>query len=103
MNASVQVLVKVTADVLLVPTTAVKRTGQQQYVNVQKDDGTIEQVNITVSGADATNSAVATGLTEGQKVVTSTLPTATGTGARTSVTAAASGPTARPTAVGGVR
>ncbi len=98
MNASVQVLEKVTPNVLLVPTTAVKRSGQQQYVNVQKDDGTLEQVNVTTSGSDSTNTGIATGLTEGQKVVTAGLPTATA-----SVTAAAGPATPRPTAVGGVR
>jgi len=74
--------------VLLVPTGAIKRQGTTRYVVVKKDDGTTENVNVTVGGADNTNTQILTGLTEGQKVVLGATTAARGT---TPTTAAGAG------------
>jgi hypothetical protein len=78
MSANVTVLLSVKENSLLVPTGAIKRQGRTEFVIVKKDDGTTEQVTVTTGGSDATNTAVLTGLTEGEKVVLGAVAAAKG-------------------------
>jgi hypothetical protein len=79
MNASVVLITEVKEDALLVPTAAVKRQGRQSFVLLQKEDGTTEQRNVTVGGTDGSNTAIASGLNEGDKVLITTTTTARAT------------------------
>ncbi|MBI2764762.1 MAG: HlyD family efflux transporter periplasmic adaptor subunit [Chloroflexi bacterium] len=78
MNASVTLVTEVQENVLLLPTTAIKRQGRTTYVNLLKADGTTEQRTVTIGSADATNTAITSGLAEGDKVIVNTVSTATG-------------------------
>ena len=69
MNASITLVLDVKEDVLLLPTTAVRRQGRASFVYKLKDDGTFEQVTVTTNGSDSTNTAIATGLNEGDAVI----------------------------------
>ena len=86
----------VAAAVVLLPTTAIRRQGRTTFVYKKKDDGTMEQVTITTSGSDSTNTGIATGLVEGDKVVVGAVPGSPTARASTS-------PTRAPTTAGGVR
>lgn len=79
MSATVIMLTSVKSNVLLLPTGAIKRNGRQSYVVLKKDDGTTENVNVTIGGSDATNTEIASGVTEGQKVVSGATSAATRT------------------------
>lgn len=76
MTASVTLVTNVLENTLLLPTNAIKRQGRTNYVLFLKPDGTTEQRTITVGGADAANTAILTGLAEGDKVVTGATGTA---------------------------
>ncbi|MSQ36104.1 MAG: HlyD family efflux transporter periplasmic adaptor subunit [Dehalococcoidia bacterium] len=69
MNASVSVLLKVDEGVLLVPSSAVRRSGRQSFVIVRDAAGADSQRNVTVSGTNGQQSAIAAGLEEGETVV----------------------------------
>ena len=100
MSASVTILESVVENALLVPSAAVRRVGRQSTVTVVKEDGTREQRVVVTGGTDNTNTAIVSGLTEGEKVVVG------GTTAVSTGTAGAAGGTAPrrpPTPVGGVR
>jgi HlyD family secretion protein len=79
MSASVTMLASVKSNVLLLPTGAIKRQGTTRYVVVKNDDGTTKNVNVTIGGADGTNTEIASGITEGTKVVLGATTAATGT------------------------
>ena len=106
MNASVILVIDIKTDTILVPTGAVKRQGRTSYVNLLKDDGTIEQRTVVTGGADGTNTAITSGLAEGDRVVTSAIA-ATGTRTATVTAGGAGGFQAPPgggnAAPGGVR
>jgi multidrug efflux pump subunit AcrA (membrane-fusion protein) len=86
MSATVIMLTSVKSNVLLLPTGAIKRSGRQSYVVLKKDDGTTENVNITIGGTDPTNTEIASGLTEGQKVISGAAPTTAATRTTTPTT-----------------
>ena len=88
MNATVVIVKSVQANLLLVPTSAIKSQGQQKTVTVKKEDGTTEERTVTTGGADSTNTAITSGLTAGEVVVLSTTVTAstTATANRTTTT-----------------
>jgi len=69
MNASIILLLDVKEDVLLLPTAAVRRQGRTSFVSFLKPDGTTEQRNVVTGGTDATNTAITSGLNEGDQVV----------------------------------
>ncbi len=69
MNASDSVLLKVDEGLLLVPSTAVRRSGRQSFVIVRDAAGVDSQRNVTVSGTNGQQSAIAAGLEEGETVV----------------------------------
>ena len=100
MTASVTVVLSVTDDALLLPTTAIKRSGRTSVVNLKLPDGTLEQRTVTTGGTDSTNTAILTGLVEGDVVQIGT--TAVAPGATASRTAAPAGGR-QPTPAGGVR
>lgn len=76
MSASVTILVEVVENQLLVPSGAVKRDGATVYVNVEADDGSVERRTVTVGQSDATNTAILSGLTEGETVQTGSVVSA---------------------------
>ena len=100
MSASVTVVLSVTQDALLLPTAAIKRSGRTSVVSLKLPDGTIEQRTVTTGGTDSTNTAILTGLVEGD-VVQIGGTTASATAGRTATPAAAGG--RQPTPAGGVR
>ena len=100
MSASVTVVLSVTQDALLLPTAAIKRSGRISVVSVKLPDGTIEQRTVTTGGTDSANTAILTGLVEGD-VVQIGGTTASATAGRTATPAAAGG--RQPTPAGGVR
>ena len=100
MSASVTVVLSVTQDALLLPTAAIKRSGRTSVVSLKLPDGTIEQRTVTTGGTDSANTAILTGLVEGD-VVQIGGTTASATAGRTATPAAAGG--RQPTPAGGVR
>lgn len=59
-----------THEVVLVPSTAVIRNGNQTFVFVETTPGKYERRDVTVDGTDAENDEVTQGLNDGDKVVT---------------------------------
>ena len=96
MTANVTVVTNVLENALLLPTAAIKRQGRTNYVLLLKPDGTTEQRTITVGAADNTNTAILTGLAEGDKVLTGAAA-----GATASRTTAAGGGFGGPVFIGG--
>jgi len=100
MTASVTVVLSVTQDALLLPTTAIKRSGRTSVVSLKLPDGTFEQRTVTTGGTDTKNTSVLTGLVEGD-VVQIGGTTSAATAGRTPTAAAAGA--RQPTPAGGVR
>jgi macrolide-specific efflux system membrane fusion protein len=71
MTVTVTLVLPLSTDVLLVPSSTIKIQGNQSYVVVMLDDGTTENRSITTGNTDYTNTEVTSGLTEGEKVVVS--------------------------------
>jgi multidrug efflux system membrane fusion protein len=67
---NVRVLINTLHQVVVVPTAATQRGPNGVYVYVVKDDETVTVRPVTLSQQDDTQSVVATGLTAGEKVVT---------------------------------
>ena len=88
MNATVTIILALKENVLLLPTTAIRRQGTTSVVNIKKDDGATELRTVTVGGTDSTNSEISTGVEEGEKVV---LGSTVAAGTATSRTPAAGG------------
>jgi len=86
MNATITIVLDLKENVLLLPTNAIRRQGTTQIVNIKKDDGATEVRVVTVGGTDSTNTEIATGVVEGEKVL---LGTTAATGTATSRTPAA--------------
>ncbi|MCZ2108663.1 MAG: HlyD family efflux transporter periplasmic adaptor subunit [Dehalococcoidia bacterium] len=101
MSATVVVVEAVQSDVLLVPTTAIKRQGRTTYVLVPTGNGATEQRTVTTAGSDNSNTAIATGLNEGDKVVIGAATT--GNGATATRTTEAGGQFGPPGGFGGNR
>ena len=66
---NVRLLVDTLKDAVLVPTAAVQLGPNGNFVYVVKDDGTVTVRKITIGPADASNTAITTGLSIGEKVV----------------------------------
>lgn len=100
MSANVTVVLKVTEDALLVPTNAIKRSGRTSVVNLKLPNGTVEVRTVTTGGSDNTNTAILSGLVEGDVVqIGGATAATTATGSRT----VAPGGGRQPTPAGGVR
>ncbi|MEP6870286.1 MAG: HlyD family efflux transporter periplasmic adaptor subunit [Anaerolineaceae bacterium] len=99
MSASVTVILSVTQDALLLPTAAIKRSGRTSVVSFKLPDGTTEQRTVTTGGTDGSNTAILTGLVEGD-VVQIGGATASAAAGRTPTPAAGG---RQPTPAGGVR
>lgn len=109
MNASVTLLVSVVENQLLVPTGAVRRQGNQSFVYTPgAAGGAPVQKQVVTAGTDGTNTAITSGLAEGDVVILGAIGTATparsgtatGTAARPG-TAPAGGPPGGPGGGGG--
>jgi multidrug efflux pump subunit AcrA (membrane-fusion protein) len=72
MTATVVIIKSITPDQLLVPTSAVHTQGTTKYVIVKNEDGTTTNTDVVTGGSDATNTAITSGLTAGQTIVTGT-------------------------------
>lgn len=107
MNASIALLVSVTENQLLLPTGAVRRQGNQQFVYQPNPTagGAPVQKPVTTAGTDGTNIAIASGLAEGDTVLLGAIGTATPAASKTGTTGgAAGGPGGGgPGGVGGIR
>jgi multidrug efflux system membrane fusion protein len=66
---NVRLLVDTLKDAVLVPTAAVQLGPNGNFVYVVKDDGTVTVRKVTIGPADASNTAITTGLSTGEKVV----------------------------------
>jgi multidrug efflux pump subunit AcrA (membrane-fusion protein) len=84
MTVSVSIITDVAADVLAVPSAAVKTSSSGSYVQVLGDDG--QPTNVTVETGMTTDSYVQilSGLTEGQEIVVSTTKAGSTTATTTS-------------------
>ena len=69
MNASVSVLLDIKAEVLLLPSAAIRRQGTSAFVFVPTSGGGAERKNITIGGTDGDETEVLTGLDEGETVL----------------------------------
>lgn len=77
MSATANIILDVKPDVLLVPTSAVTTSGGVSTVRVMQN-GKVTPVEVTTGESSDTQTEIASGLSEGQTVVTSvTLPTTT--------------------------
>jgi membrane fusion protein, heavy metal efflux system len=63
-------LITRTRDVMVVPSTAVIRNGNETFVFVETAPGKYDHRNVTLDGTDAENDEVTQGLIDGDKVVT---------------------------------
>ena len=88
MNASVTLLVSVVENQLLVPNGAVRRQGNQSFVYqpATTPGGQPIQKPVVTAGTDGTNTAIASGLAEGDTVLLGAIGTATPTASRTGAT-----------------
>ena len=78
MNASVTLLVSVVENQLLVPTAAVRRQGNQSFVYTPAPSGGAPvQKAVVTAGTDGTNTAITSGLAEGDVVILGAIGTAT--------------------------
>jgi multidrug efflux pump subunit AcrA (membrane-fusion protein) len=71
MTVTVTLVIPLSTNVLLVPSSTIKTQGNYSYIVVMLDDGTTENRIITTGNTDYTNTEVTSGLTEGEKVVVS--------------------------------
>lgn len=106
MNASVTLLVSVVENQLLVPAGAVRRQGNQQFVYTPATTpgGAPVQKAVVTGGTDGTNTAITSGLAEGDTVLLGAIGTATPTATRTGTTGGVGGAPGGPGGgAGGIR
>ena len=122
MTAAVTVLEKVVSNTLIVPTGAIKRAARtstttapgvrggaaarglgQTYVIVQNADGTTKNVDVVTGGSDSKNTAITSGVTEGETVLLGSVTTATKTGTPTTGGPGALGGGTTSGATGGIK
>jgi len=94
MSANVTVLESVKTNVLLVPTTAIKRQGRTTFVLVPDAAGKPTQKDVGLGGSDSSNTEIVSGLNEGDVVLI---------GATLSTGTPVASATRPPTPAGGVR
>lgn len=68
MTTQAQITIAKKENVLVVPTTVIKKRGKENYVFVLEEGKSIEKI-ITIGMADAKNTEVVSGLNEGDKVI----------------------------------
>jgi macrolide-specific efflux system membrane fusion protein len=78
MTATANIISKVEDNVLLIPSSAVQTVGTASTVNVLKN-GQVTSVSVQVGDSSDSQTAITSGLSEGDTVVTSTISTATTT------------------------
>lgn len=69
MNGAALIQLEQRNNVLTVPARGVRRRGDQQVVDVQKDDGTIEERVVETGLSDGTDIEIVSGLSEGETVL----------------------------------
>lgn len=71
LSVNVTILLDERTDIILVPVRAILTEGRDSYVNVMKDDGTIEKRTVITGINDWQNIEITEGLLEGEKIVIS--------------------------------
>jgi multidrug efflux pump subunit AcrA (membrane-fusion protein) len=84
LTVTAELIISQATGVLVVPYTAVTAMGPMKYVEIAKDDGTTEKVEVTTGITDYTSYEIKSGLTAGEKIV---IPST----AKTSATSTTSG------------
>jgi membrane fusion protein, macrolide-specific efflux system len=79
LSVNVTIILDERKDIILVPVRAIMSEGRTSYVNVMKDDGTIEKRTVTTGINDWQNIEVTDGLIEGEKIVISQSASSTST------------------------
>ncbi|GEM44532.1 efflux RND transporter periplasmic adaptor subunit [Deinococcus cellulosilyticus] len=78
MSAESTIITLEVPGAMMVPKTAVDTVRRRSYVNVQKEDGSIEAVRVTTGPDDGSNVVIESGLEPGQNVVLPTTASAAG-------------------------
>ena len=87
LSATITVISQEAKNVLLVPVTALKSLGSQQYaVMVKGSDGQLKLENVTVGIQDSTSAEITSGLKEGDQVSTGTVQARTSSSSTKSTT-----------------
>ena len=73
MNVSASIITDAKVDVLLVPLSAIKSSGNRSYVEVLNDGDTPERKTVQVGASNDTQTEITGGISEGDKVVTQTI------------------------------
>ncbi|PJA87196.1 MAG: hypothetical protein CO141_00670 [Candidatus Moranbacteria bacterium CG_4_9_14_3_um_filter_42_9] len=83
MSVSAAIITDVKQDVIIVPNSAVKTQGNNNYVEILNDGRAPQQVTVEIGAANNTDTEIVSGINVGDKVVTRTInpnaPTATST------------------------
>ncbi len=85
MSVTASIIVQSKADVLTVPSGAVKTQNNTSYVQVLAN-GVPEKKTVVVGIADDTNTEIINGINEGDEVVTQTISSSSGSATKTSAT-----------------
>jgi len=75
MSISANIIVESVSDVLITSSSAVKTMGDKSYVEVMNSNGAIERKTVETGMTDDASIEIKSGLSEGDKVVTSTITT----------------------------
>lgn len=84
MAATAKIITSVSDNVLLIPSSAITKTNGEQTVKVVSN-GETKVVTVETGASNDTETAILSGLSEGDTIVTSTTTTSTGTSSSTSV------------------
>lgn len=79
LSVNVTIVLDERKDIIVVPVRAIMSEGRTSYVNVMKDDGTLEKRTVTTGINDWQNIEVTEGLVEGEKIVISQSASSTST------------------------
>lgn len=91
MTATADIMTQVAENVLMVPSTAVKTSGDTKYVEVLGADGSLTKVTVTLGVSDDTSAEIKSGLTEGATVVVGSTTASTSSTTSSSSTGRSSG------------
>jgi len=91
MTATADIMTQVAENVLVVPSTAVKTSGDTKYVEVLGADGSLTKVTVTLGVSDDTSAEIKSGLTEGATVVVGSTTASTASATSSSSTGRGAG------------
>ena len=73
MSTTAAIITGSETDVIMVPTSAIKTTNGQSYVQVMQSDGTPKEVNVQLGNSNDADTVITSGVNAGDKVVTQTI------------------------------